>query len=101
MKVTRIVTEGGGIKHRLGATISIPASLEISLLQLNFPVLLRESTTTAAPRDEAVVNRTATNTIAFADFFSRANLSPHPPGSVRISHHLHTRNPPAGPTGSQ
>jgi hypothetical protein len=66
------------IKHRswkLGESIPVaPLLLEIILLQLNFPVLLCESARTAAPRNEAVLNRVATNTIALADLFARANL---------------------------
>jgi len=74
-----VICVGGsdGIKHRFGPTsetTSVPASLEISLLQLNFSVLLRESTRTAEPRKDAVTTRVATNTIALADFFARANL---------------------------
>ena len=55
-------------------TACAPPSLEISLLQLDFPVLLRESTRATEPRDEAVLERTATNTISLADFLARANL---------------------------
>ena len=49
-------------------------SLEICLLQLDFPSLLGESTGVEAPRGEAVVDATSTDTIALADFFTSADL---------------------------
>jgi hypothetical protein len=45
------------------------------LLQLNFPVFLRESARAAAPRTKAVATRTPTNAIAIANFAAIANLS--------------------------
>jgi hypothetical protein len=49
--------------------------LETVLLQLNFPVFLRESARAAAPRTKAVATCTPTNAIALAKFAAIANLS--------------------------
>jgi len=49
-------------------------SLEVLLFRIDFPALLGESTAVAAPRDAAVTDTAATNTIAPADFFASAKL---------------------------